>query len=176
MWDDYVLSTGAIYSLRTEVPVRLRLAMILAPVVILAQATSGAASAAVTFDFQTSRGFVDRSATQAAFGLNYGQMQKNAAQVIFSAVQTYTFAVNCASGATGSAVMEVIATVDFTIVPTKGSLDGFALTGPHDISIADPPPPEVICGGPGTLGAQISVVRRLSASLGGQSAVLVETH
>ena len=145
-------------------------------VVMLAWAPSVAADAAVTFDFQTSRGFVDRSAVQTAFGLNNGQMQKRAAQVVFSAVQTYTSAVNCASGAVREAVMEISATVDFTIVPTKGPFEGFALEGLHDILIADPPPAEVICGGPGTLGGQIGVVRRLSASLGAQSVVLLEEH
>jgi hypothetical protein len=143
---------------------------------MLAWATSIAAQADVTFDFQTGLGFVDRSAAQTAFGLNNGQLQKRAAQAVFSAVQTTTLAVNCASGATRQAVMEISATVDFTIVPTKGSFDGFALAGFQDILISDPPPASVICGGPGTLGGQISVVRRLSASLGGQSALLLEEH
>jgi hypothetical protein len=156
--------------------VRQRFARSLVLVVMLAWAASVAADAAVTFDFQTSRGFVDRSAAQDAFGLNNGQMQKRAAQVVFSAVQRFSIAVNCASGATREAVMEISATVDFTIVPTKGSFDGFALAGLRDILISDPPPAEQICAGPGSLGGQIAVVRRLSASLGGQSVVLLEEH
>jgi hypothetical protein len=167
---------GLKYRLRTEVPVRPHFARPLALVMTLAWATSAAADAAVTFNFQTSIGFVDRSEAQAAFGLNYGQMQKRASQVVFSAVQTVTLAVNCASGPPRQAVMEISATVDFTIVPTKGSFDGFALAGVHDVLIADPPPATVICGGPGSLGGQIAAVRRLSASLGGQSAVLLEEH
>ena len=155
---------------------RQRVAGALVLAVMLAWATSIAARADVTFDFQTGVGFVDRSSAQAAFGLNNGQLQKRAAQAVFSAVQTSTLAVNCASGATRQAVMEISASVDFTIVPTKGSFDGFALTGLHDILISDPPPANVICGGPGTLGGQIAVVRRLSASLGGQGAVLLEEH
>jgi hypothetical protein len=153
-----------------------RFARPLVLVVMLAWATSVAADVAATFDFQTGRGFVDRSAVQSAFGLNNGQMQKRAAQVVFSAVQTSTLAVNCASGAVREAVMEISATVDFTIVPRKGPFDGFALEGLHDILVSDPPPAEVICGGPGSLGGQIGVVRRLSVSLGGQSAVLLEEH
>jgi hypothetical protein len=142
---------------------------------MLVGATSVAADAAVDFDFQTGLGFVDRSETQAAFGLNTGQMQKRAAQVVFSMVQTTTITVNCASGATREARTEITANVDFSIVPTKGSFDGFALTGLRDILISDPGSVAQICGGPGTLGGQ-SVVNRLSASLGGQSAVLLEEH
>jgi len=156
--------------------VRQRLARLLVLVVMLAWATSVAADAAVTFDFQTSSGFVDGSETQTAFGLNHGQMQKRASQVVFSAVQRVTLAVNCATGPARQAVMEISGTVDFTIVPTKGSFDGFALAGLHDVLIADPPPASVICGGPGSLGGQISAVRRLSASLGGQSVVLIDEH
>jgi hypothetical protein len=156
--------------------VRQRFASRLVLVVMLAWAASVAADAAVTFDFQTSRGFVDRSEVQTAFGLNNGQMQKRAAQVVFSAVQTYTLAVNCSTGPAREAVMEISATVDFTIVPTKGPFEGFVLEGPRDILIADPPPAEEICGGPGILGGQIGVVRRLSASLGAQSVVLLEEH
>jgi hypothetical protein len=145
-------------------------------VVMLAWATSVAADADVTFDFQTNRGFVDRSAVQIVFGLNNGQMQKRAAQVVFSAVETHTVAVNCASGAVRESVMEISTTVDFTLVPTKGSFEGFALEGVRDILIADPPPAEVICGGPGSLGTQVAVVWRLRVSLGGQSEVLLEEH
>ena len=130
----------------------------------------------MTFDFQTNSGFVDRSEAQSAFGLNHGQMQKRASQVIFSAVETVTLTVNCASGATKQAESEISGTVDFTLVPTKGSFNGFALAGLRDILISDPPPADVICGGPGILGGQIAVVRRLSASLGGQSVVLLEEH
>jgi hypothetical protein len=156
--------------------VRRRFARPLVLVVMLAWATTAAADAAATFDFQTSSGFVDRSEAQTAFGLNNGQMQKRASQVVFTTVETYTFAVNCASGATRQAVSETSGTVDFTIVPTKGSFDGFALAGLRDILISDPLPAEQICGGPGSLGGQIGVVRRLSASLGGQSVVLLEEH
>jgi len=143
---------------------------------MLACATSVGADAVVTFDFQTGLGFVDRSTAQSAFGLNAGQLQKRAAQATFSMVQTTTIAVNCASGATGQAVGETIATVDFTVVPTKGSFDGFALTGLRDVLIADPLSAEVICRGPGAYGAQISVVGRLSGNLGGQTALLLEEH
>ena len=143
---------------------------------MLAWAPSVAADAAATFDFQTSSGFVDRSEVQTAFGLNNGQMQKRASQVVFSAVQTVTLAVNCAIGPARQAVMEISGTVDFTLVPTKGPFEGFALAGLDDILIADPPPAEQICGGSGSLGGQIGVVRRLSASLGGQSVVLIEEH
>jgi hypothetical protein len=143
---------------------------------MLAWAASAAADAAVTFDFQTSNGFVDRSEAQTAFGLNNGQMQKRASQVVFSAVETVTLAVNCASGVVRQAVSEISGTVDFTIVPSKGSFDGFALAGLRDVLISDPPPADVICGGPGSLGGQIAAVRRLSASLGGQSVVLLEEH
>jgi len=143
---------------------------------MLAWAPLVAADAAVTFDFQTGQGFVERSAAQAAFGLNYGQLQKRADQVVFSSVQTTTLAVNCASGAVREAVSEISATVDFTIVPAKGSLDGFALDGLSGILISDPPPATQICGGPGTIGGQIRVLRLLSARLGGQSAVLLEEH
>ena len=148
----------------------------LALVAVLTWAIAVAADAAVTFDFQTGQGFVERSAAQAAFGLNNGQMQKRADQVVFSAVQTTTLAVNCASGAVGEAVSEMSANVDFTIVPAKGSFDGFALEGLSNILISDPLPPAQICGGPGTIGGQIRVLRRLSASLGGQIAVLLEEH
>jgi hypothetical protein len=156
--------------------VRQRFASRLVLVVMLAWAMSAAADAAVTFDFQTSRGFVDGSETQTAFGLNNGQMQKRASQVVFSAVQTITIAVNCAGGVVRQAVSEISGTVDFTIVPTKGSFDGFALAGLHDVLISDPPPATVICGGPGSLGAQIGAVRRLRASLGGQTVVLIDEH
>jgi hypothetical protein len=167
---------GLKYRLRTEVPVRQRVASRLVLVVVLAWAASVGADAAVTFDFQTSSGFVDGSETQTAFGLNNGQMQKRASQVVFSATQRITLAVNCATGPAQQAVMEISGTVDFTIVPTKGSFDGFALAGLHHVVIADPPPASVICGGPGSLGGEIAAVRRLSASLGGQSVVLVEEH
>lgn len=143
---------------------------------MLAWATSVAADAPVTFNFQTGVGFVDRSEAQAAFGLNYGQLQKRAEQAVFSMVQTTTVAVICAIGPPKQAESEISATVDFTIVPAKGSIDGFALTGLRDILIADPPPATQICGGAGTFGAQISVVRRLSGNLGGQTAVLLEEH
>jgi hypothetical protein len=96
--------------------------------------------------------------------------------VVFSAVQTHTLAVNCAGGVAREAVMEISGTVDFTLVPAKGPFDGFALAGLHDILIADPRPAEEICGGPGSLGGQIGVVRRLSASLGGQSVPLLEEY
>ena len=155
---------------------RQRFARPLVLVAILAWATSTAADAAVTFNFQTNSGFVARSEAESAFGLNHGQMQKRASQVIFSAVETVTIAVNCASGATEQAESEISGTVDFTLVPTKGSFDGFALAGLRDILISDPPPADVICRGPGSLGAQIAVVRRLSASLGGQGIVLLEDH
>ena len=145
-------------------------------VVMFAWATSVAADATVTFDFTTNIGFVDRSATQTAFGLNNGQMQKRADQVVFTAVQRSVIAVNCVGGAPREAVTETIATVDFTLVPTKGSFDGFALAGVRDIVVSDPPSATVICGGPGSFGAQIRVDRVLSASLGGQSAVLIEEH
>ena len=153
-----------------------RLSRRLVLVVMLTWATSIAVEAVVAFDFQNNLGFVDRAAIQAAFGLNNGQMQKRAGQVVFSAVQTSTFAVNCASGAVLEAVSEISGTVDVTLVPTKGSFDGFALSGLHDVLISDPPPAEEICGGPGSRGAQTGVVRRLSASLGGQSVVLIEEH
>jgi hypothetical protein len=156
--------------------VRQRFARPLVIVVMLAWATSAAADTAVTFNFQTNSGFVDRSEAQTAFGLNHGQMQKRASQVVFSAVETVTLAVNCANGAVRQAVTETTGTVDFTLVPTKGSFDGFSLAGLRDILISDPQPTDVICGGPGSLGGQIAVVRRLSASLGGQSIVLIEEH
>jgi hypothetical protein len=156
--------------------VRQRFARPLVLVVMLAWAMSVAAGAAVAFNFQTNSGFVDRSEVQTAFGLNNGQMQKRASQVVFSSLQTVTLAVNCASGDRRQAVSEMSGTVDFTIVPTKGSFDGFALAGLHDVVISDPPPATVICGGPGSLGAQIGAVRRLRASLGGQSVVLLEDH
>lgn len=155
---------------------RQRFASRLVLVVMLAWAASVRADAAATFDFDTNSGFVDRSEVQTAFGLNNGQMQKRASQVVFSAVETHIVAVNCASGAVEESVMEIIATVDFTIVPTKGPFDGFALAGVRDILIADPPPVEDICGGPGSLGAPIGVVWSLRASLGGQSVVLLDEH
>jgi hypothetical protein len=148
----------------------------LALAVTMAWATSVVADAAVTFDFQTNRGFVDRSAVQAAFGLNNGQMQKRAGQVVFSAVQTFTQAVNCASGAQREAVGAISGIVDFTALPAKGSFDGFALAGLHDILIADPPTAEQLCGGAGSLVGQVAVVRTLWASLGGQSVALLEEH
>jgi hypothetical protein len=144
-------------------------------VATLASATSVAADAAVTFNFQTNQGFVDRSAVQDAFGLNNGQMQKRAAQVVFSAVQTVTLAVVCESGDSHEAVGEISGIVDFTPVPAKGSFDGFALAGIGHVLIADPGSAEEICGGPGHFD-QVGVVRTLSASLGGQSAVILEEH
>jgi hypothetical protein len=152
---------------------RPRLATSLLLVATLASATSVAADAAVTFNFQTSRGFVDRSAVQDAFGLNNGQMQKRAAQVVFSARQTYTLAAVCENGDRHEAFGEISGIVDFTTAPAKGSFDAFALSGLHQILIADPGPVEEICGGPGRFD-QIGVVRTLSASLGVQSAVILE--
>lgn len=155
---------------------RQRFASRLALVAMLAWAASVRADAAATFDFQANSGFVDRSEIQTAFGLNNGQMQKRASQVVFSAVQTVTLAVNCNGNVVKEAVMEITATVDFTLVPTNGSFEGFALSGVRDVLIADPPPATVICGGRGSLGGQIAAVRRLSASLGGQRVVLLEEH
>jgi hypothetical protein len=154
---------------------RRRLARYLVLMATLASATSVAADAAVEFDFQTSRGFVDRSAVQDAFGLNNGQMQKRAAQVVFSARQTVTLAVVCQNGNSYEALGEISGIVDFTTVPAKGSFDGFALAGLDQVLIADPGSAEEICGGPGHFD-QVGVVRTLSASLGGQSAVLLEEH
>jgi len=152
---------------------RRRLARSLLLVATLASATSVAGDAAVTFNFQTNQGFVDRSAVQDAFGLNNGQMQKRAAQVVFSARQIFTLVAVCDSGARHEVGAEISGIADFTVVPAKGSFDGFALAGLHGVLIADPGPVEEICGGPGRLD-QVGVVRTLSASLGGQSAVILE--
>ena len=155
---------------------RQRFASRLVLVVMLAWAASVRADAAATFDFQANSGFVDRSEVQGTFGLNNGQMQKRASQVVFTSAQTVTLAVNCVGGPARRAVMEITTTVDFTLVPTKGSFDGFTLAGVRDVLIADPPPASTICGGPGSLGGEIAAVRRLSASLGGQTVMLIDEH
>lgn len=143
-------------------------------VAALVSAASVAADTAVTFSFQTHSGFVDGSAVQNAFGLNFGQMQKRAAQVVFSIVETTTLAVNCSTGPQREAVSEMSANVDFTTVPAKGSFDGFALDGLRDLLLSIPLPAEVICGGAGSYGGPLRAVRTLSASLGGQRAVILE--
>ena len=152
-----------------------RLARAQVLVVMLAWATSARADAVVTFNFQTSRGSVDRATIQSAFGLNNGQMQKNAEEVVFSSLERTTITVICNTGPARVALAEISGTVNFTLVPTRGPFDGFALAGLRDVLVSDPGPAELICGGPGSFGGQ-TVLRRLSASLGAQSIVLLEQH
>ena len=151
-----------------------RLSSFLALVIQFGVSASFVADAAVTFDFDSGQGRVERADVQDAFDLNNGQMQKRASQISFSAVETHKIAVLCDSGDTREAVMEQSASVDWVLAPEKGSFDFFDLRGLRNILIADPEPVESICGGPGHLGLTTQVIRKLSVHLGGTSKVLLE--
>ena len=125
------------------------------------------------FDFDSGVGRVERSEVQDAFDLNNGQMQKRAAQISFSAVETHKIAIICDNGNVGEAVMEQSATVDWALAPEKGSFDFFDLRGLRNIVIADPEPPDQFCAG-GRFGPTTQVIRTLSVHLGGTSKVLLE--
>ena len=148
----------------------------LALMVLLAFSVVLVAYANVAFDFQTGLGRVDAADLQDAFGLNRGQLQKRASQVSFAAIETRKIAVLCDSGVTREAVMEQSASVESALSPAKGSFDGFDLQGLSNIVIADPPPANQVCNGPGHFGATTEVVRRLYARLGGTNVLLLEDH
>ena len=142
--------------------------------ILLGYSSSFLADAAVTFDFDTGQGRVERADVQDALDLNHGQMQKRVSQISFSAVETHKIPVLCDRGDTREAVMEQSASVDWALSPDKGSFDFFDLRGLRDIVIADPASADIICGGPGHFGVTTQVIRKLSVHLGGTSVLLLE--
>ncbi len=148
-----------------------KLVGLLALIILTLPAFAGAQD--VAFDPTSGEGFVGRSTLQTGFGLNQGQLKKEADRIHFLYTLEAIYPVRCWDGTQKSVAQAYYYELSSGVVNPKGKFIGVALLGfTSEPSITPAPAASAVCEKDGIIGDLSYIRHTLSADLLGKVIVL----